>query len=134
MGHGRVGLELECPAIGGDRLVEPAQGMQGDAQVAVGLGMVGIERDGAAEGGDRLVEPAHVGPGAAQVAVGPGRRGLERDGPAVGRDRLLEPARLLEGPQVVVRVGMSGLSSMAKRNAAIASSNRPVWRSVEPRL
>ena len=71
-----VGLELDRPAEGGDRLVEPARRVQGDAQVVVGLGMIGLERDRTAVGGDRLVEPAGLVQGDAQVVVRLGIIGL----------------------------------------------------------
>ena len=58
MGLGIVGLERDRPAVGGDRLVEPALVAQGVAQVVVGLGILGPKRDRPAMRGDRLVEPA----------------------------------------------------------------------------
>ena len=52
MGLGEVGPEPDRLAVGGDRLVQLAVVVQGDAEVVVGLGGVGLEPDRLAAGGD----------------------------------------------------------------------------------
>ena len=53
---GGVRLELECGAIGGDRLIEPASLHEVVAEIRVGLGIVRLESHGPLIAGDRLLD------------------------------------------------------------------------------
>ena len=71
-GPGEVGLEPDRRAVFGDRLRKLPLGLQGDAEVVVGLGEVGLEPDRRAVGGDRLIQLALL-PGRCPGCCGPRR-------------------------------------------------------------
>ena len=56
MSLGIVGVDVDRPAIGGDRFVELALVLQRIAEVGMRLGIVGFDADRPAIGGDRFVE------------------------------------------------------------------------------
>ncbi len=49
MGLGILRLQLQCPAVAGDRLVQLPLLFQGSAQVGMGLSPVGLHRQGATD-------------------------------------------------------------------------------------
>ena len=135
MGLGVVGLEPDRRAVFGDRLLQLPLGSQGDAEVGVGLGVVGLEPDRRAEFGDRLLQLPLVCQGGAEVVVGLGVVGLEPDRRAEFGDRLLQlPLGFRAMPRLLWASASSGLSRIAVRNSAIASSSFPWATRARPRL
>ena len=53
---GKVRLQLQCPAVAGDRFVELPLVLQGNAQVVVRLGKVGLQFQCPAVAGDRFLQ------------------------------------------------------------------------------
>ena len=79
------------PAVGGDRLVEPALLLQRDAEVDERAGAPRVDVERAAAGGDRLLELALGVQRFAQVFVDHQMIGLELEHAVIGGDRLLRP-------------------------------------------
>ena len=120
---GGVRLELECRAIGGDRLIELALLHEDVAEIHVGLGMVRLELDGLLIAGDRLLDPPQLPQQEAQVEGDLGVVRLEAQGlPQAGLGLHQLPLLLEDTPQVVVRLGEVRLSRTASRKLATAAS------------
>ena len=136
VGFGEVGLEPDRGAVFGDGLVELALVLSGRCRGCCGPGVVGLEPDRRAEFGDGLVELALGRQGVAEVVVGIGVVGLEPDRLAEGNFSggivVLDVAE--DSAEVGVGSARSGLSRIAVRNSAMASSSLPWSLRALPRL
>src|SRR4051812_2429619 len=76
VGFGKVGLQRQHLAVGGEGGFGLAFGAQGVGEVVVGLGEGGVQGDGAAVGSDRVVDEIIGGQSEAEIDVGGGMVGL----------------------------------------------------------
>ena len=128
MGRGVVGLEPDRLALCGDRLVTPSPGRPGRCRGCSGpsawSGLSRIASRNAAIASSHLPLAAQ---GVAEVVVGLGGVGLEPDRLAECGDGLVDlplPARAM--PRLQWASAKSGLSRIASRYAATASSHLPL--------
>ena len=119
---GRVGLEEQPLPISGLRLVEPAEVVEGVAEVEVGQRHVRLEADGGAGLVGRFGIAAEVGQQPAQVVVGQRQVGLQVDGTAEGDfGFLMVPKTVLDVAQADMALGELRVEAQAVRKASPAS-------------
>ena len=110
---GGIRLDLDCAAIGGDRLIELGLVLEGVAEINVELREIGFELKSRLKGGDRLIEPFPLSQkGGTQIEMGVGKVRLEthrllKAGLCLGRPLEIGPGK----PQVLVCQGIVGLDA-----------------------
>ena len=102
---GKVRLQLQCPAVAGDRFERLPLVCQRIAQVVVGLGIVRLQFERPAVAGDRFVRLPLVLQRIAQVVVRVGIVRLQLQCAAVAGDRFVQSS---PGPQGIAQVVMEG--------------------------
>ena len=94
---GFVWVRRDGLAMMRDRLVEPADGLQGTGQIAVGIGAGGIQFDGAAAADDGFVVAPSFGPNGAEIVVRDDVFGIEPDRLLRLGDRILPATLSMKG-------------------------------------
>jgi len=89
VGFGIVVLELECPVIIDDRVLEPTKAGPGEAPVEVGVGTVGLGQENLVIVGDGRLILAHFLPCKAPAEDGTDMTWLQPEGQVVFDDGLL---------------------------------------------
>ena len=129
-----IRLQFHGLAEAGDRLVQLPLGLEGIAQVIVGVDIVRLQFQGATIASDGLVQ-LPLGPeGIAQVVVCLGKVRLQLQCPTKTNDSGVQlPLRLESKAQVIVISSVRApCDAIAREMYSTAASDWPVWCAITP--